>query len=111
MKCLYEADGVTEKPAAHYTIIGCIESAKPGQLPQVFVRSILTIVFGVAGGIAFLMFIYGASLVMTSAGDPLKLENGKDIVTSAIIGLLLVIFSVFLLRTIGFQVFQIPGFG
>jgi len=107
--CLYNADG-SEKANSFYTIIGCMSSNKPGQLPSVLVKSLMTIAFGVVGGIAFIMFIYGASLILTSQGDPLKLESGKDTVTSAIIGLLLVIFSVFLLRTVGFDILQIPGF-
>lgn len=113
--CLYEADGITEKQSSFYTVFGCIQSStpadKPSDLPGQLVKSALSIVFSISGGIAFLSFLYGTSVVLTSAGDPQRLQAGKDTITSSLIGLLLVIFSVFLLRTIGLDILQIPGFG
>ena len=38
------------------------------------------------------------------------LKKGKDIITSAIIGLLFIIFSIFILRLIGVDILQIKGF-
>lgn len=113
IQCIYEADGITEKPSSFYTVFGCISSPtnKPTDLPGQLVKSVLSIVFSVSGGIAFLSFLYGTSVVLTSGGDPQRLQAGKDTITSSLIGLLLVIFSVFLLRTIGLDILQIPGFG
>lgn len=59
---------------------------------------------GIAGGIAFLLMIYGSFLFLTSAGDPNKLQEATDIIMSAIAGLLLIIFSVFLLELIGIKI-------
>lgn len=78
------------------TILGDIPN-KPEDLAGWFLEhSIL-----VAGGIAFLLMIYGGFLFMTSAGDPNKLQEATDVIMSAIAGLLMIIFSVFLLRLIG----------
>jgi len=62
---------------------------------------------GVGGGVAFLLIIFASFQVMTSAGDPKKLQGGKELLTSAIIGLLMVIFAAFLLRTIGVNILGI----
>ncbi len=87
-----------------YTPFGCIETD-----PQKFISKILKIAIGIAGGIAFLMIIYGGFVIMTSSGNPEKLTNGKEILTSAISGLLLIIFSVVILKIIGVDILGIPG--
>ena len=46
---------------------------------------------------------------MTSAGNPEQLNAGRELVSAAVTGLLLVIFSLFLLRFIGVNVIGIPG--
>lgn len=104
-KCLYQDDG-TPRQFTYYTAIGCLSTKS-----DLFVKSILSIVFGVAGGIAFLAVLAGTFIVLTSAGDPDKLQNGKDIITSSIFGILLILFSVFLLRLVGLEILAIPGFG
>jgi len=107
--CLYPTTtpGVRQKNKdSYYTILGCI-STEPG----IFVKNILQIVLGIAGGIAFLGFLGGAGTVLTSAGNPEQLQSGKDAIMSSLLGLLLIIFSVFLLRVVGFDILKIPGFG
>ncbi len=88
-----------------WTAIGCIPSTPSG-----FVQKILPFAIGLGGGIAFLLMLFGALQIMTSAGNPEKLNAGKELVTSAIVGLLLIIFSVFLLRLIGADILGVPGF-
>lgn len=88
-----------------WTALGCIKTDISG-----FVGSFFQIGLGVAGGIAFLFLIYGGVLVMTSAGNPETVQQGKDIITSAITGLLLIIFSVLLLQLISVDILKIPGF-
>lgn len=107
ISCLYNPDG-TPKDHAYYTVLGCL-STDPTGTP--FVKTMMSFVFGIAGGVAFLAFLSGSAVVLTSAGDPEKLKNGKDIITSSILGLLLILFSAFLLRFVGYDVLRIPGFG
>ncbi len=106
MNCLFEPDKITPKEHTYYTAIGCFST----QSDQ-FVKSILSIVFGIAGGIAFLAVLAGSITILTSSGNPQTLQNGKDMITSSIFGILLILFSVFLLRTVGFDILKIPGFG
>jgi len=53
--------------------------------------------------------IYGFILIATSSGDEKKIQAAKETITSAIIGLLVCIFSVFILRLITVNILQIPG--
>jgi hypothetical protein len=66
---------------------------------------------GIGGGIAFLLIIYGGFLVMTSTGDPKRLQAGQELLTSAIGGLILLILSMFILNVIGINVLGLDKFG
>lgn len=90
---------------AVWTALGCIDAN-----PQAFISWFLGSAIKIAGGIAFLLMLWGGVTMMTSTGDPEKLNQGKSILTSAITGLLFIIFSVLLLKIIGVDIFQLPGF-
>jgi len=87
------------------TAIGCIHTS-----PAAFVKDFLTFIIAISGGLAFLMMLLGAFQMLTSAGNPETLAAGKDRFTSAIIGLLFVIFAVLLMQIIGVGILGIPGF-
>ena len=89
-----------------WTALGCIPTD-----PSKFIGQILGIAVGIGGGIAFLLVLFGGFQILMSAGNPEKLNAGKELVTSAITGLLIIIFSLFILRLIGFNILGIPGFG
>jgi hypothetical protein len=88
-----------------WTAIGCIPTD-----PSAFIGTILNFAIGIAGGIAFLLILLGGFQIMTSAGNPEQLNAGRELVTSAITGLILIIFSVFLLRVIGVDILGLPNF-
>lgn len=75
--------------------------------PEGLATWVLTNGIKVAGGIAFLLMLYGGFLFLTSSGDPNKLQEATDVIMSAIAGLLMIIFSVFLLELIGYKILQI----
>jgi len=85
------------------TAIGPIDVSSP----EAFVEAILELALGIGGGIAFLLIIFGAFQVLASGGKPEKIQAGKELITSAIAGLLLIIFSVFLLELIGVKILDI----
>lgn len=87
------------------TAIGCIHTN-----PAVFAKDFLTFAIGIGGGLAFLMMLLGAFQMLTSAGNPDSLKAGQDRLTSAVIGLLFVIFTVLLLQIIGADILKIPDF-
>jgi hypothetical protein len=85
------------------TALGCFDAKGS------FIQTFLKIGFGMAGGIAFLLILYGGLQMVLSVGSPEKLNEAKEVIISAIVGLLFVLFSVFLLKFIGVTVFQLPG--
>lgn len=87
------------------TAIGCIGST-PGGIFTSFFR----IGIGMAGGISFLLIIFGGFKIIMAMGNPEQINEGKEVVTSAIAGLLMIIFSIFILRVIGVNILAIPGF-
>ncbi len=88
-----------------WTAFGCLPTTS-GE----FATTLIQFGSGLAGGIAFLLIIVGGFQMVMSAGNPEKLNAGKELVSSAIVGLLFIIFSVFLLRMIGVEILVIPGF-
>lgn len=69
-----------------------------------FVTKVLRIAVALAGGIALIIMVIGAVRVLTSSGDQQKLAGGRDMIVAAIAGLLFLIFSVTILRIIGFDI-------
>jgi hypothetical protein len=111
--CLYISNNASdperancEKCVGAWTAFGCIETGAGSS----FFAKLLTIGIGIAGGIAFLMILFGGFQILISAGNPEQMNTGKEIISSAIAGLLLIVFSVFLLRLIGYDILRIPGF-
>lgn len=79
--------------------------------PQAFVRSIFSLVLGISGGVALILIIISGYKFLTSAGNPETIKDATGQLTSAIIGLLFIIFSFVILQVIGFDILRIPGFG
>ncbi|HEX9008129.1 MAG TPA: hypothetical protein VF837_02610 [Patescibacteria group bacterium] len=88
------------------TAIGCISTnfSSGG-----FLQTILGVSVGLGGGIALLLMLYGTFIVMTSAGIPDKLNQGKEIITSAATGLVFIILSIVLMNLIGVSILGLPG--
>lgn len=89
-----------------WTALGCISTKSPSE----FVKYLLNFAIGIGGGIALLLMIFGGLQIIFSGGNPDKVKAGKEIITAALGGLLLIIFSVFILRVIGYDILAIPGF-
>lgn len=78
--------------------------------PYKFVQDLLTIFLSLSGGIALLLIIFSGYKYMTSQGNPEKLQGAKETLTSAIVGLLFIIFAMVILQLIGVDILRIPGF-
>jgi hypothetical protein len=104
-----QTDGVmltsTDGTECVNTAIGCINVGSGTSL----VETILRIATGLGGGLALALILYGVFIVTTSAGMPDKLKAGSEIITSAVIGLIFILLSVFLVNLIGINILGIPG--
>lgn len=98
---------VCQRKGEIWSAIGCL----PTDFSALVNKYVFTTGVGIAGSIAFLYFIYGAFMILTSSGNAEKMEEAKQIITSSLAGLILIIFSVFLLKTIGVDILKLPEFG
>lgn len=71
------------------------------------VNEIIPIAVAIGGVIAFLLIVFGGFQIILSAGNPDKVKAGQEMITSAIAGLLLILFSIFILRLIGYDILGI----
>jgi len=90
-----------------WTGIGCVQ----GSINNFIGQTVFGFGVGLAGGFSLLCVIYAAFMMQSSQGNPEKLKKAQEMITSCIMGLMLIIFSVFILRLIGFNILKIPGFG
>ncbi len=87
--------------------IGCIKT----DTKKFIEETVFGLGIGLAGGFSLLCIIYAAFMMQSSQGNPEKLKKAQEMITSCIMGLMLIIFSVFILRLIGVNILRIPGFG
>jgi len=85
------------------TAIGCI----PINDIQPFAVFILAWSLGIAGGIFIILVVISSFYIITGSGNPRRLRGGKELLFSAIAGLILLIFSVMLLRIIGVNLLRL----
>ena len=115
VQCLYANPGSTTDPSTNqptnpndgvqWTVFGCMQSDAGN-----YTNQLVKVATAVIGGITFLVILYGGFLVLTSSGDPEKLNRGKGLVKSGIIAGIIVLFAVVILQTAGLKILQVPGF-
>ena len=106
-KCIgYDPETKTYGPGGIYTAIGCI----PNDLSLFIKERVFGLALGLAGMISLFCIIYAAFQIQTSSGNAEKVKKAQEILTSCIMGLMLIIFSIFILKLIGIDILKIPGF-
>ncbi len=88
------------------TAVGTIDVSTPGA----FVKAAFGVILSVSGAIAILIIIFSGYGIMFSQRDPERIKGSQEMLTSAIVGLLFMIFSVTILHIIGYDIFRLPGF-
>lgn len=71
------------------------------------INALLGIFLSISGGIAIILIIISGYRVMTSQGNPEKLQAAKEQLTAAIVGVLFVIFSLVILEVVGVDILNI----
>jgi len=87
------------------TDFGCFPNDPIG-----FVQKFYGIGLGFVAGVALLALIWGGYSVMTSRGDPHRVNIGKSYIYYAIAGLLLAIFGYVFIQTVLVDILHVPGF-
>ena len=90
------------------TAIGCIHVLEG---TDTFLEDLLKWAVGIGGGIAFALMLYAGFMIMTASGNPERIKAGQELLTSAIAGLILLVFSIFILRFIGVDILGLDQFG
>lgn len=101
-------------PDLEVSIVKCLKiNTAIGEIstePQAFVKSVFSIVLGLSGGIALILIMVSGYKFMASQGNPEAVKSATEGLTSAVIGLLFIIFSFVILQVIGVDILRIPGF-
>lgn len=79
--------------------------------PAEFVRRVFSILLSLAGGIALVLIIMSGYKLMTSQGNPEAIQGARETITSAIVGLLFIIFSFLIFQVITTDILKIPFIG
>ncbi|MDP2664164.1 MAG: hypothetical protein Q8P08_01880 [bacterium] len=79
-------------------------------LPQL-VQYFFNFAIAIGGIAAFAMLVLGGFRFLTSAGNPTSQKDAKDIITSAVIGLLLLLSSYLLLQVINPDILTLKDIG
>ena len=77
--------------------------------PSEFISFLLKLALPLAGVIVLLAILYIGYLVLTSQGNPEKLQAARELAISVVTGVLLLIFSFTLLKIIGVNLLALPG--
>lgn len=87
------------------TAIGCLPYS-----PVVLVNSLVRFLIAVGSGVALLIMAVAAIQMTTQGSDPNSLKSARQRFVNAASGLVFIIFSVLILKIIGVDILQIPGF-
>ncbi len=78
--------------------------------PASLVSSIYQYGLGLIGGVALVFIIYGGYLILSSQGEPDKLNIGRSYIIYSIVGLLLALSGFVFYQIVAQNILGIPGF-
>ena len=89
-----------------WTTLGCIQP----DMRSFIQDTILRVGISIAGGVSLLCIMFAAFQMQTSAGNAEKVKKAQELLTNCITGLMVIIFSMLILKIIGVDILKIPGF-
>lgn len=90
----------------YWSALGCFS----GNVSEFITQKILGTGVGIAGGISMLCIMFAAFQMQTSSGNAEKIKKAQELLTNCITGLMVIIFSILILKIIGVDILKIPGF-
>lgn len=107
-----DKDGTTKSVNGTYQCVSVNTAFGPIPTePIAFIERLFEIILAFAGIAALGLLIFGGYKYMISRGDPEMIKSARETITSAVIGLLFIIFSFVILQMIAGDILKIPGFG
>ncbi len=104
-------DKGTDDPTQFYRCASFATAIGPfGTKPIEFIATLGKWLLGVATVAAFIFAIYSGYILMTSRGDKEKIGHAREILISAVTGLIFLILSISILEIIGVDILALPGF-
>ena len=88
------------------TAIGCIPTSDFRET----IIFVLKWAYGVTAGVVVVMIILTGYALLTSAGNPDKLNGAKENIVSIFSGVIMVVFSLIILRIVGVDILGLPTF-
>ena len=73
-------------------------------------KALFSVLLSISGALAVLLIIISGYRMMTSQGNPERLQAAREQLIAAIVGLLFIIFSLVILQTIGVDLLGLSGF-
>jgi glucose uptake protein GlcU len=92
-------------PNERWTDFGCVPDDPVG-----FVQQFYSIGLGILGMVAFLFLIIGGYFILTSQGNPDRVQKGREYILYSILGLILGVFGFVFFEIITGDLLQLPGF-
>ncbi|MBI3887469.1 hypothetical protein HY310_00180 [Candidatus Microgenomates bacterium] len=87
------------------TDLGCFPNDPVG-----FIQKFYGVGVGFVAGLSLITLMIGGYAIMTSRGDPHRLNIGKSYIYYSIAGLLLAIFGFVFIQVVAVDILKIPGF-
>lgn len=111
LNCLAHGIGSSQMdvPCTPTCSIGGVLEFDTGDSGGSTVTTILTVSISIAAVVAFILAGFGAVKIVTSAGNPSGINSGREMIISAISGLLFIVFAVTILEIIGANILNLPG--
>lgn len=101
----------TDDPSEYYRCKTFHTAIGPfGTKPLDFINKLGSWLLAIGGIAAIVFMVYSGYIIMTSRGDKEKIANAREIMTSAVTGLIFIILSITILEIIGIDILRIPGF-
>lgn len=100
-----EITGGTNGKDCTDTDLGCIPNDPVG-----FVRAFYGLGLSLLAGVSLLVLVIGGLIILSSQGNPEKLQKGKEYVYFSLAGLVLAMFGFVFVQFIAGSILKIPGF-
>ncbi|MBU3979206.1 pilin, partial [Patescibacteria group bacterium] len=107
--CAELVNGVCQKIDTSLLQGGAKDIGKMSTNSGEFIVKIFIIILSFAGGIALLLIILSGYKIIMSKGKPEAIQQGKEQLISAIIGLVFIIFSFVIFQLVFVDILKIPG--